>query len=75
MSDHDPRVLKHIEALYQVGRDVEKFIEALDAIRLDKNLPNKGRIAILKTLAQEQAIGYYVACTGQEPKPPPQQPS
>ena len=67
MSDHDPRILKHIDALAAVGTDMEKFAAALDAIRTDTNLPSAGKIAILKTLAQNQALAWLVAVTGQKP--------
>ena len=69
MSDHDPRILKHIDALAQVGTDMEKFVAALDAIRADRNLPSSAKQAILKTLAQEQAIHYLAAVTGKTPAP------
>jgi hypothetical protein len=69
MSDHDPRVLKHIDALAAVGTDVQKFMVALDAIRTDRNLSSAAKTAILKTLAQEQAIGWVAAASGEKPAP------
>ena len=69
MSDHDPRILKHVDALAAVGTDVQKFVEALDAMRTDPNLPHAGRIAILKTLAQDQAVAWIAAVTGKKPLP------
>lgn len=69
MSDHDPRVTKHLEGLVQSGSDLQKFVAALDAIRTDLNLPTAGRTALLKTLAMEQALGYLSAVSGKQPNP------
>ena len=69
MTDHDPRILKHIDALSRVGNDLDAFIAALDALRADRNLPSAAKNAVLRTLAQDQAIQYVAAVTGKAPRP------
>jgi hypothetical protein len=63
----DPRIVKHMRALGAAAeaRDVEKFREALRAIRDDNALTPPQRGAILKTIAQEQAAGFHTIVTGQ----------
>jgi hypothetical protein len=62
--NHDPRLIKHVEAIARAGTDLDAFVAALDALRSDRNVPNAGKQAILKTLAQDQAIQYVAAFTG-----------
>jgi hypothetical protein len=64
MTDVDPRILKHIEALANAGTDLDAFVAALAEIRTDRNLTRTAKTAILKTLAMEQSIHYLSACTG-----------
>lgn len=68
MSEADPRIVKHVDALARVGTDLEKFLSALDALREDKNLPTAAKRAVLQTLAQDQAIQYVAAVTGRTPR-------
>ncbi len=69
MSDHDPRILKHVKTLTEVGTDVEKFVTALEAIRTDRNLSSVAKKAIMRTIAQDQAIAFLAAATGETPRP------
>jgi hypothetical protein len=66
---HDPRLVKHVEAIARAGTDLDAFIAALDALRTDHNVPSAGKQAILKTLAQDQAIQYVAAFTGKTLRP------
>lgn len=61
----DPRIVRHIRALYEAGGDVEKFGAALAEVRDDPRLSEPMRVAIYKTLAQEAMQGYVVAVSGQ----------
>jgi hypothetical protein len=65
---HDPRILQHIDRLAQAANDFDEFVAALDELRLDRNLPGSAKRAVLKTLAQDQAIQYVAAVTGKSPR-------
>ena len=68
MSQHDARLLEHIDALAQAGTDLEAFLVAIDAVRRDPNLSSAARNAIWKTLARDQTIHYLTAITGRMPE-------
>jgi hypothetical protein len=68
MSDHDPRVLQHVDAIASAGQDFHAFVAALDALRSDLSIPAAAKRAILKTIAQDQAIQYVAAVTGKTPR-------
>lgn len=62
----DQRIVKHVQEIAEAGQDIEKFAEALRAVRDDASLSSAHRGAIWKTLAQEAAQAYCVMVTGKQ---------
>lgn len=60
----DPKIVAHIQALNEAGRDLDCFAERLRAVRDDSELSTGQREAIFKTLAQDAARAYMILVRG-----------